>query len=239
MTTPPPHIQMLNLLTSYWVSQSVCVAAVLGVADHLKDQSRSSAELAQTTGTHAHALYRLLRALASVGVFAEEGHDRWRLTPLAECLLSDRPDSQRSYAIINGEEHFRAWGDLLYSIRTGKPAFDHVFGKPVFDYIAGNPRAAALFDEAMTGVHGAETAAMLDAFDFSRFGTVLDVGGGNGTVLTAILHHHPALRGVLYDLPHVVERRPAAPRRGLASPTAVRPWAAISSFRSRPAATPT
>jgi ubiquinone/menaquinone biosynthesis C-methylase UbiE len=208
--TPPPHLQMLDLITGYWVSQSVHVAAVLGVADHLIDGPKTSAELATATGAHASSLYRLLRALASVGIFTLEGHDRFRLTPLSECLLSDRPGSQRALAIMNGEEHFRAWGDLLYSVQTGKPAFDHVYGKPVFDYIAGNPRAAAIFDDAMTGVHGAETAAMVDAFDFSRFGTVIDVGGGNGSVITAILQRYPAVRGILYDRPHVVER--ARPR---------------------------
>ena len=202
----PPHLQMLNLLTGYWISQSVHVAAVLGVADHLKDGPKTGAELAAATGAHAHSLYRLLRALASVGVFAEEGNDRWRLTPLAECLLSDRPGSQRSLAIMNGEEHFRAWGDLLYSVRTGNPAFDHVYGQPVFDYLAGNPRAATVFDDAMTGVHGAETAAMVEAFDFTPFGTVIDVGGGNGTVITAILQRYPSVRGILYDRQHVIDR---------------------------------
>ena len=217
MPTVPPHAEMLNLITGYWISQSVHLAAVLGVADHLKDGPKSSGELATAVNAHPHSLYRLLRALASVGVFAEEGHDRWRLTPLAECLLSDRPGSQRSLAIMNGEEHFRAWGDLLHSIRTGQPAFDHVYGKPIFDYIAGNPRAAAIFDDAMTGVHGAETAAMVEAFDFSRFGTVIDIGGGNGTVITAILQRYPSVRGVLYDLPHVVERaRPRLEAAGVA-----------------------
>jgi hypothetical protein len=207
---------MLRLLTGYWISQSIHVVAVLGVADQLKDGPKSSNELAAATGAHAPSLYRLLRALASTGVFAEEGPDRFRLTPLAECLLSDRPGSQRSLAIMNGEEHYRAWGDLLYSVRTGKPAFDHIFGKPVFDYIAGNPRAAAIFDDAMTGVHGVETAAMVEGYDFARFGTVLDVGGGNGGVLTTILQRHPAVRGVLYDRAHVIERaRPRLQAAGL------------------------
>jgi hypothetical protein len=209
-STPSRQAEMLRLISGYWISQSIHVAAVLGVADYLENGPKTSAELAAATGAHAHSLYRLLRALASVGVFAEDGHDRWRLTPLAECLLSDRPGSQRSLAIMNGEEHYRTWGDLLYSVRTGKPAFDHVFGKPVFDYIAGNPRSAAIFDEAMTGVHGAETAAMIEAFDFGRFRTIVDVGGGNGSVLTAILQQHPAVRGVLYDRPHVIDR--ARPR---------------------------
>ena len=213
----PPHVQMLHLLTGYWISQSIHVAAVLGVADLLKDGPKSSTELAAATGTHAPSLYRLLRALASVGVFAEEPHDRFRLTPLAECLRSDRPDSQRSLAIMNGEEHYRSWGDLLYSVRTGKTAFDHVYGKPVFDFLAENPKSAAVFDEAMTGVHGTETTAMLDSYDFSRFGTIIDIGGGNGTVLTAILQRYSALRGILYDRPHVVERaRPRLDKAGVA-----------------------
>ena len=158
----PPHVQMLRLISGYWMSQSVHVAAVLGVADHLKDGPKSSAELASATGAHAQSLYRLLRALASIGVFAEEGHDRWRLTPLAECLLSGRPDSQRSLAIMNGEEHYRAWGDLLYSVRTGKPSFDHIYGEPIFDYLASHPESAATFDAAMSSIHGRETEAILE-----------------------------------------------------------------------------
>ena len=197
---------LLQMGTGYWVSMSIHVAAKLGIADLLAAGPRPVAEMARATGTHAFSLYRLLRALSSVGIFAETGDQTFGLTPLAEFLRTDHPKSMRSAAIMTGEEHFRAWADLEYSIRTGKPAYDHVHGKPVFDHISENPRAAKIFDEAMVAVHGSETPAMLAAYDFTGIGTLADVGGGNGSLLTATLIRYPALRGMLYDLPHVVER---------------------------------
>jgi O-methyltransferase domain/Dimerisation domain len=202
---PPPHRQVLQILTAYWAAQAVHVAAKLRLADHVKDGPRTSAELARETNTQPQALYRLLRALASVGCFAEDAQGRFGLTPMAECLL-DRPGSQYNVALMMGDEHYRAWGDLLYSVQTGKPAFDKIYGKPVFDYLSEHAEQARIFDGAMTGFHGPETQAMIDAYDFSGIGTLVDVGGGNGTVLTAVLKRNPALKGVLYDLPGVIER---------------------------------
>src|SRR5579863_8789190 len=134
MHTPPPSQTLLQLLTGYWISQAIYVAAKLGIADLVKDGPKTSAELAQATGTHAPSLYRLLRMLASVGIFAEEA-ERFGLTPLAECLI-DQPGSQRAAALMMGEEHFQCWGALEYSIRTGKTAFEHMFGQPVFDFLS-------------------------------------------------------------------------------------------------------
>jgi hypothetical protein len=134
--------------TGYWISQALYVAAKLGLADLVKDGPRSAEALAQTTGTHAGALYRLLRALASIGCFAEDAEHRFRLTPLAECLCGDLPGSQRALAIMASEEHYRAYGELLYSIQTGKTGFDHVYGMPVFDYLSRHPEQARLFDQA-------------------------------------------------------------------------------------------
>ena len=204
MHPPPPSQTLLQLLTGYWVSQAIYVAAKLGIADRVKDDPKTPAELAQATGVHAPSLFRLLRMLASVGVFAEEA-GRFGLTPLAECLL-DRPGSQRAAALMMGEEHFRCWAALDYSIRTGKTAFEHIFGQPVFDFLSGHPEQAKIFDAAMVGVHGDETAAMLDAYDFSGIGTLMDIGGGNGSVLCATLQRYPKLRGILYDLPGVIAR---------------------------------
>lgn len=197
--------QMMGLISGYWISQSVNAAAELRLADLIQSGMTSSTQLAEATGTHAPSLYRLLRALASVGVFAEGEHDRFRLTPLAETLL-DRPGSQRAVAILMGGEHYASWGELLYSIRTGKPSFDKIYGMPAFDYLSKHPEQAKNFDAAMVGVHGAETQAMLDAYDFSGIGVLMDVGGGNGSLLTATLKRYPHLRGILFDLPHTVER---------------------------------
>jgi hypothetical protein len=207
---------MLDLLTGYWRGQAVSVAAELGLADLLRDGPRTPAQLAEATGTHAQSLYRLLRALASVGVFAEDEQGRFALTPLAETLRGDVPGSLRAVAVMTGGEHFRAWGDLLYSVQTGRTAFEKLYGEPVFAWLAAHPQAAHTFDAAMVGIHGRETGAMLDAYDFAGVGTLVDVGGGNGSLLTATLHRHAQLRGVLYDRPDVVERaRPALKAAGL------------------------
>jgi hypothetical protein len=200
---------MTRMLTGYWISQALHVAAHLGVADLLKDGPRTIPDLARATGTHARSLYRLLRALASEGVFAEDAQGRFVLTPLAGCLRSDVPNSQRSMAIMNGEEHYRCWGELLYSVQTGQTAFEKLFGQPIFQHLAAHPRQARIFDEGMVGVHGAETKAMLDAYDFSKFGTLVDVGGGNGSLLSTTLQRNPSLRGVVYDRPDVIERAEA------------------------------
>jgi hypothetical protein len=194
------------MLTGFWVSQALHVAAHLGIADLVKDGPRSAAELAQATGTHGQSLYRLLRALASVGVFAEDEAGRFGLTPLASCLRTDVPGSQWAAALVNGKELYRAWGDLLYSVQTGHNAFEHLFGKPVFQYLAATPQAAELFDQMMTSVHGAETAAMLEVYDFTPLGTLVDVGGGNGLTLAGVLAKDPLLHGILFDRPDVVER---------------------------------
>jgi hypothetical protein len=196
----------MNLLTGAWKAQALYVAARLGLADLLKDGPKSAAELATATGTHAPSLYRLLRALASIDVFAEEDDGRFVTTALADCLRADRPDGQHGLALMMGEEHYLSWADLLYSIRTGQPAFDHRYGMPVFEYLAANPGPARIFDAAMTGVHGPETRAMVEAYDFSGFGTLVDVGGGNGTLLSEVLRQWPSLKGILFDRADVVER---------------------------------
>jgi hypothetical protein len=212
-----PQGEIARMLTGYWVSQALYVAARLGLADLVKGGPRTPADLAAATGTHPPSLYRLLRALASVGVFAEDAEGRFGQTPLSDCLRSDRPDGQRDLALMNGEEHYHCWGELFYSVQTGRTAFEHLYGKPVFAWLAEHPRAARIFDGAMVGVHGAETAAMLDAYDFGGFGTLVDVGGGNGSLLTATLKRHPRLRGILFDRPDAVERaRPLLEAAGVA-----------------------
>jgi hypothetical protein len=200
------HQHLNQLICGYGYSQCVYVAARLGIADFLANGPLSTEELAARTETHPQPLFRVMRALASVGIFAEEEDKRFRLTPTAELLRSDVRGSQRALAILMGEEYFRAWGDLLYSVRTGKPAFDRMFGEPLFEFLSENPRQAANFDRAMVAAHGYETAALFDAYDFSQFASVTDIGGGNGNTLCGILARHPELRGTLYDLPGVIER---------------------------------
>jgi len=205
-TDVPPPVALLQLVTGYWVSQAIYVAAKLGIADLLKDGPKSSDELAQATGTHARSLYRLLRALASVGVFAEAEDGRFGLTPLGECLQTGIPGSVRALTMMTSSEGwYRAWGDLLHSVRTGETAFNHVFGMDLWQYAAQNPEAAALVTEAMAEFTTQVSTAVVTAYDFSRFSKIVDVGGGNGTLLLSILQANPQMSGVLFDLPYVVE----------------------------------
>jgi hypothetical protein len=201
-----PQEQIGRMLTGNWMVQSLYVVAKLGLADLVKDGPRTADDLAATTDSHPRSLYRLLRALASMGIFVEDELHRFSLTPLAVCLRKDTPGSQWAMAITAGELFYKVWADLLYSVQTGRTAFEKVHGQPIFDYLTGHPEQAKLFDETMVGVHGRETAAMLDAYDFSGVRVLADIGGGNGSAITAILKKHPNMRGILFDLPNVVER---------------------------------
>lgn len=200
-----PKQKLLQMITGYWLSQSIHVAAKLGIADLVKDQPRTAEDLARATRTHAQALHRLLRALASVGVFAEDTQGRFCLTDMARCLL-DEPASQRAVAIMMGDEHYASWAQLLYCVQTGKPAFDHIYGKPIFQYLSEHAEQARIFDAAMTGFHGEETQTMIDSYDFRPFNKIVDIGGGNGSVLSAILKRTPNAHGILFDLDGVIGR---------------------------------
>ena len=214
MSTAP---QLGQMITGYWMSQLIYVAAKLGIADLLQGEPLSPEELATKVKVQPEPLFRVLRALASVGVFEQYADGRFGMTPLADGLRSDVPHSQRALAIMSGEEHFKAWGELLFALQTGKNAFEHLYGAPVFDYLSKHPEQAANFDAAMVSIHGRETAAMVDAYDFSPFGTVADVGGGNGSLLRGVLHKYPKVRGMLCDLPGVVQRAdPLIAAEGLA-----------------------
>ena len=195
-----------QMFSGSWVTQGISVAAELGIADLLADGPRTVEDLAERTNTNSSALYRVLRALASVGIFAQDGGHRFSSTPLADLLRSDTPGTQRSIAIMMGDEFYAAWGELLHSVRTGEPGFQKRFGASWFRYMTENPERHGIYDAAMTGVHGGETEPMLDAYDFGAFRTVVDIGGGNGLMLEAILNRHPAIQGVLFDLPAVVDR---------------------------------
>lgn len=199
--------QLLNqMIGGYWITQAIYVAAHLGIADLLAHGPCTAEELAEQTHTESGALYRVLRALASVGIFAQDAQHRFSQTPLSEPLRSDAVQSQRAFAIMMGAEFYETWGKLLHSVQTGEFGFHARFGMPFFEYMIKNPERHRIYDAAMTGVHGAETEPMLDACDFSSFRRVVDIGGGNGSVLTAILNRHPLLEGILFDLPAVAER---------------------------------
>jgi hypothetical protein len=189
-----------------WITQGIWVAAELGIADLLTNGPRTVEELAEKTHTHGNALHRVLRALASVGVFAEDDHGRFSLTPLADLLRTDGSTSQRPFAMMMGAEFHGAWGELLHSVRTGEPGFEKKFGMPFFRYMTEHPHRHSIYDSAMGNFGKAECKSVLDAYDFSAFGAVVDVGGGSGMFLTAMLNQYPALHGVLFDLPAVADR---------------------------------
>ena len=201
---PPPAV-LYQLATGHYVSHAIYAAAKLGIADLLGTGPQRCDDLAKATGTHAPALRRVLRLLASAGVFAETEDGRFELTPVGSCLQSG-PGSFRPVALLFTSPGVRAaWGDLLHSVRTGEPALNHVFGMGSFEYFAQHPEEAAVFDEAMGAFTAMVAIAVAAAYDFSRFGTIIDVGGGEGALLAGILRANPALRGVVFDMPRVAE----------------------------------
>lgn len=198
--------RLSQMATGYWLSKMVYVAAKLGVADLLVNGPLTATELAAKVDVLPGPLHRLLRGLASVGVFLEGAPQSFSLTPMAEFLRDDHPQSVRPLVIMAGEAQYEAWGDLLHSVKTGKTGFEHHFGRPLFDYLGDHPEPAAMFDRAMVSIHGRETAAVLDAYDFKPFKRIVDVGGGNASQMIEILQKHRHLSGMVFDLPHVVER---------------------------------
>jgi hypothetical protein len=194
------------MMAGTWVARSIHVVAELRIADHLADGPRSAEALAAAAGVSARPMYRLLRALVAVGLFASEPDGRFRLNPLAELLRENGPDSFRAMVILLGDEQARCWDDLLETIRTGEPAFERLYGEPVFTYLAKHPEKARLFDAAMAAVSGRVVQEVLDAYDFLGVRLLADVGGGTGATLAGALHRYPHMRGILFDLPHVAER---------------------------------
>jgi hypothetical protein len=187
------------------ITQGIYVAAKLGIADLLAEGPRPADELARLTGTHPPSLYRLLRMLVSIGVFAEGEGRSFRLTPTSQYLRTGQPGSVRLLAVLGGERwHLHPWTDLLESVKTGRPAFDRLYGQRFFEFLASNSEAAAVFDGAMDAVVGRFATAVAAAYDFGRAGTVIDVGGGHGALLAEVLRRHLTVRGVLFDLPVVI-----------------------------------
>jgi hypothetical protein len=195
-----------QMFSGSWITQGIWVAAELGIADLLTDGPRTAGELAEVTHTQGNALYRVLRALASVGIFEENAHGSFSLTPLADLLRTDGSASQRPFAIMMGAELHGAWAELLHSVQTGEPGFEKKFGVPFFQYMTEHPDRHSIYDSAMGNFGKEESKSVLDAYDFSSFRIVVDVGGGSGMFLTAMLNHYPALHGVLFDLPDVADR---------------------------------
>lgn len=205
----PPHAQLIQMGTAFWVSRVVFVAAKLGLADQLAEGPKNADEMAQTMGVHAKSLHRLMRTLASLSILSERVDHRFELTPLGEALRTGAPGSARSTIMaLAGQWAWRAWEDFPYSIETGSTAMEKAWGMPIFEFFGTHPQEASYFSEAMNGFHGDEPPAVAEAYNFSEFDTIVDVGGAVGNLLTTILDRHPKPRGVLFDLPHVVREAP-------------------------------
>lgn len=202
----PPQALMMQMTMGFIVSQAISVAAKLYLADHLADGAKTLSELAEKTNTHEASLYRLLRALTSVGVFRKNSDGVYENSPLSEVLRSDDPHSLRAAAhMICDREHWNAHGNLLHSVKTGETAFDHTFGMPVFPYFAENPEVAEIFDNAMTSFSAPMAQAVAAVYDFSDAETIADIGGGHGLLLATALRNAPRAKGILFDQPQVVE----------------------------------
>jgi hypothetical protein len=191
----------------FWVSRILYAAAKLSLADRLAAGPKTAGELANETSTHAPSLYRLMRTLASLGVVMEDVNRRFALKPLGEALKTGAPGSARATILaLAGDMWYQGWEHILHCLETGKTGMHKAFGIPQFEYFSHHPEEAAYFNEAMIGWHGEEPSAVAAAYDFSIFDTVVDVGGGTGNLLTAVLLRYPGLRGVLAELPHVLEQ---------------------------------
>jgi hypothetical protein len=200
-----PSLHMVQFLLGLMIPQAIHVAAKLGIADIVSRTPQTAGELAAATSSHAPSLSRLLKFLASVGVFSEDKEGKYQQTPLSDTLRSDHAQSLRGSFIAFGSEFlWRAFGDLSAAVATGQPAFNHVFGTSFFEYLASHPEDAAIFNAAMTATSLAELPAIVAAYDFSCFERIVDVGGGEGALLHGILLANPGVRGVLFALPSVV-----------------------------------
>lgn len=203
---PNPRPPLLfQMATAYWVSQAIYVAAKLGIADLLTNGPQSAATLAAATRSDGRSLFRVLRALSSVGVLSQAGKDQFALSRLAEPLRSDVPGSLREIVITIGEIHYQACGELLHSVRTGSPAFNQVFGAGLFDYLQQNADASDTFDRGMTNLSSLLAHAVLLAYDFSGISSIIDVGGGEGELLRRIVALNPEMTGVVFDLPNAIQ----------------------------------
>ena len=214
--------QLTRMIAAAALPRAICTLGELGVADHIQPGVPQTAlKLAGATGAHEDSLYRMMRFAASYGVFLETGDRAFDHTPLSAALRTDAEGSFRPAARMF-HHLFPGWAGLHHTVTTGGSSFENVFGLPLFDHIGQHPELGPLFDAGMTAFHGHETAAMLDAYDFSEIQTLADVGGGNGSLLTAVMQRYPRLKGILYDLGHVAGRaRETIQAHGLESRCAV------------------
>ena len=201
----PPQIILFQMVTGYQLSQAIYVATKLGLPDLLVDGPRHYSELAKSTSTHAESLNRLMRLLASSGVLMEVDNGNFALTPIGECLRRDGVWPVRATTLMWGGMMQRVWGELLYSVQTGKPATDRVLGTDAWSYLLEHADEAVIFDESQAEFADQAAKVVAAAYDFSSIRTLIDVGGGNGTFMIGILKPNPRLRGVVFELQRAAE----------------------------------
>jgi O-methyltransferase domain/Dimerisation domain len=211
MTDAAAPRKLMDLMIGYWASQAVYAAAELGLADQLADGPATAAQLAERTGTHEPSLARLLRFLVELDVLAKDAGGAFTTTEVGRTLRTEEYGSMRDLALLYGDEFFAGWGQLLHTVRTGENAFEHVHGAAMYPYFGRSPELTARFDRAMAA-SSAFFEPIPELHDFTGAGSVVDVAGGNGALLTTVLRAHPHLNGVLFDTAHVVD----AARRELA-----------------------
>ncbi|HEX7811036.1 MAG TPA: methyltransferase [Burkholderiales bacterium] len=199
--------QLRGIITQYFLARALYAAAELDVAEALATAPKTSKDLAAQLGVHAPSLYRLLRALAASGIFREQEDGRFSNTPMSQLLRTNAPGSLRDLALLFGDEtSWRSWEAIVDGIRTGQAPFEQVYGEKFFDYLQDHHDTAAMFDRAMASASSATNAAVVEAYDFSGLRMLMDVGGNLGAAACSILQAFPALRGVVFDLPHVAQR---------------------------------
>jgi len=202
----PSTPALFEVETTCWLSQAIYVAAKLGIADLLRDGPQSCVALATSSNSDAPSLFRLMRALSSVGIFAHLGRDRFALSRLAESLQTDVRGSLRAIVITIGEIHYQACGSLLHSVQTGSPAFNTLFGTSLFAYLQQNVDAADAFNQGMANASSMLAYAVLMAYDFAGISSIVDIGGGQGNVLEKILQFTPAITGTVFDTASTIEK---------------------------------
>jgi hypothetical protein len=204
--TLPPQAVMTQFIMGFVISQSIAIAARLNIADLLHESPKTADELAETTNTHSLSLFRLLRALASVGIFQRDEQNRFHLTPLGETLRSDVPNSVNAFAIMMGEaNHWRVYEEMMHSIRTSETAFEKVHGLEPWAFFQQKPDVAKIFDNAMTSFTSGIAPAVITSYDFSNAGTIADIAGGHGILLAQILKANLNTKGILFDQEYVAE----------------------------------
>ena len=206
----PPDARMMQFAAGAFLAQAAYVAAKLGIADLLADGPKSAEYLSVATSTDERSLYRVLRSLASAGAFQEIDDKQFANTPMTETLRSDHPRSTREMTIwLNEEAHWRVYGHLMHSVKTGEPAWDHVLGEPVFPYLFNtNKDLGDIFNRAMTSFSHQSIGPLLEAYDFTGAATIADIGGGYGHLLAAVLAANPGAKGILFDLATVLTGAP-------------------------------